>query len=121
MRPADTWVCVADAVRAHFYRCDGPGRGVEPILDYMMVAPSHHNTHEDQARFAGRLALQLDRAAAERLFAHLLLVAPAAMLGALRHVLDPHTRTLVCGEIDKDLTHVTPRELSTHLGDKLPH
>ena len=121
MRPADTWICVADGARAHFYRCDGPGRGVEPILNYMMVSPNHHHGTQDVVRFVGRLAVRLDAAAAEQLFEHLLLVAPAGMLGALRRILDPHTRDLVCGEVDKDLTRATPRELTTHIGDKLPH
>ena len=90
MRPADTWICVADGARAHFYRCDGPGRGVEPILNYMMVSPNHHHGTQDVVRFVGRLAVRLDAAAAEQLFEHLLLVAPAGMLGALRD--DPEAR-----------------------------
>lgn len=121
MRPTDTWICVADGARAQFYRCDGPGRGVDPIVNLVLVSPARHHDHREQARFAGRVASQLDDAATNNLFERLVLVAPSGMLGALRHTLNAHTRRLVCGEVDKDLTRATPRELATHIGDKLPH
>jgi protein required for attachment to host cells len=106
MRPSDTWVCVADARGAHFFRCDGPGRCLEPVLDF---------------NSAGHAASQLDRAAADRLFTRLVLVAPAPALGELGSCLRPETRALVVGEIDRDLTRATPRQLQIHLQEMLPH
>ncbi|MDA8230948.1 MAG: host attachment protein [Magnetospirillum sp.] len=140
MRPADTWVCVADGRRAQFYRCDGPGCGLVPMLDYAFVTNGRGSGgvaragaaaqpllavdvagEDERSRFLGRVAGQLDRAADGRLFAHLVLVAPSHVLGALRGTLRPETRQLVVGEVDKDLTHATPRELVTHVGGTLPH
>ncbi len=129
MRPSDTWICVADTVRAQFYRCDGRGRCIEPLLDFALVA-RQHSPHpllaampafDDRGRFAGRVAGQLDLAADGHLFEHLLLVAPQSMLEPLKRTLKPHTRRLVIGEVDKDLTRATPREVATHICDKLPH
>jgi len=106
MRPSDTWVCVADAHSAHFYRCDGPGRCLEPVLDFAS---------------ADRTASQLDRAAADHLFARLVLVAPAPALGRLEAGLRPETRAMVVGEVDRDLTRATPRQLAAHVCEMLPH
>jgi protein required for attachment to host cells len=149
MRPTDTWVCVADGARAQFYRCDGPGRDLEPLLGYGLASSSRAHGRamtvdrpgrtfdsagfgrhaydegdwqEDQKRrFAGCVADHLDRAADQHLFEHLVLVAPPGILGDLRKMLKGHTRDLVVAEVDKDLTHATPREVTCHLGGVLPH
>jgi protein required for attachment to host cells len=117
MRPANTWVCVVDGGRAQFYRCDGPGHSLE-LMPSCMVAAAACRQWQDEAlgRFACRVALQLERAAEDHLFEHLVLVAPHAMLGTLRRTLKDHSRELLVSEVEKDLTRATPRELSTHLG-----
>ena len=120
MRQADTWICIADAGRARFYRCDGPGRGIEPMVDCALGAHGHH-PHGETPGFAGTVAGRLDRAAEDHLFEHLVLVAPSKMLGALKGRMKPTTRALVTGEIDRELTHATPREVETHIRDSLPH
>jgi protein required for attachment to host cells len=122
MRPSDTWICVADGARAQFYRCDGPGHEIEPLLDCNLAASSHGpSAGTGGTRFAGQVASRLDSAAAGRLFEHLVLVAPAGMLRELRDCLKAQTRNLVVGEVDRDLTHATPREVACHLGGVLPH
>jgi protein required for attachment to host cells len=69
----------------------------------------------------GRIAGQLDRAATERRFDHLVLVGPRAVLAELESTLTAHTRTMVTGELDRDLSRASPRELTAHLCELLPH
>lgn len=112
MRTSDTWVCVADGTRAQFYRWDGPGHDLDMMLGYQLAPPCGGTP---------RVAGQLDRAAAGHLFEHLVLVGPGEVLGALRAAMAPATRGLVVGEVEKDLTHATPREVACHLGAVLRH
>lgn len=107
MRPSNTWVCVADNSRAQVFRCDGPGRDLEPVLD---IGP-----------ITGRLAVQLDRAAANNLFEHLVLVGPAAVLGELRNQFEPRTRSKVVGEMHEMRSRATPREVGCYVCELLPH
>jgi protein required for attachment to host cells len=107
MRPSHTWVCVADGSRAQVFRCDGPGRDLEPVLD---IGP-----------ITKRIAVQLDRAAADNLFEHLVLVGPAAILGELRNHLEPRTRGKVVGEMTAMHNLATPREVGCYVCELLPH
>lgn len=113
MRASDTWVCVADGARARFFRCDGPSQDLEPVIGFGL--PTTAGT------FAGQLAGQLDRAARNHLFEHLVLVGPMEVLVEVEENLAPATRSLVMGECDKFAACVTPRELSARLVDLLPH
>jgi protein required for attachment to host cells len=115
MRPSDTWVCVADGYRARFYRCD-PGQDPEPILEFGLPAASRSGPG-----FVGRLACQLERAANDRLYRHLVLVAPQSVLNELDGSLSADARNAVIGTLDRPLAGATPRELVRHLGDLLPH
>lgn len=109
MRPSDTWVCVADGTRAHFYRGDDRCSELEPVLGYGLAS------HCGGSPFADRVACQLDRAAGESRFEHLVLVGPLDLLRQVEDRLDSRTRGKVVCEVDKLLTHPTPRELVTHL------
>ena len=108
-----TWVCVADGVRARVYRCDGPQNDLEPILGMSIPATGPACT--------GRIAGQLDRAAAERRFDHLVLVGPHAVLAQLEDSLAAQTRAKLAGGVERDFGHACPRQLRAHLGDLLPH
>lgn len=78
--------------------------------------------HDDEKRrFASRVAERLDHAADDHLFERLVLVAPPAMMGELRKHLQDLTRRMVVGEVTKDLTHMTPREMQCHLSEMLVH
>jgi len=113
MRSSETWVCVADGARAQFFHCDAPAYTLEPVLGFGLP---------DSGRcFAGRLASQLDRAARTALFRNLVLVGPAPVLQELEDSLDPGTRSMVVGELSKNLSKATPRELETHLSGLLSH
>ena len=107
MRPSDTWVCVSDGARAQIFRCDGPGRDLEPLLG--------------MGQMADRVGRQLDRAAADNLFEHLVLVGPAAVLGTLRDCLEPRTRDKVVGELYDMHPRATPREIGCYVCELLPH
>jgi protein required for attachment to host cells len=123
MRPTDTWICVADAGRANFFRCDGPGSTVEPLVD-VSVGHGHRRDHsrdkDGHKQFAGAVALRIERAAGGHMFDHLVLVAPMPVLSALTSALTPDTRQLIVDKFDKDLVRATPRELATHIRDALP-
>ncbi len=123
MRPTDTWICVADRERANFYRCDGPGAVVQPLVD-VSVGHGHHHTKQNglaAERFAGAVASRIERAVDGHLFDHLVLVAPLPVLSALDSALKPGTRRMIVDKIDKNLIRATPRELVTHIRDALPH
>ncbi|MGE4279458.1 MAG: host attachment protein [Magnetospirillum sp.] len=113
MRSSHTWVCVADGVRARIFRCDGPQRDLEPVLGMGVPATGPACT--------GRIAGQLDRAATERRFDHLVLVGPRAVLAELETTMAANTRQMVTGELDRDLSRASPRELTAHLCELLPH
>lgn len=144
-----TWICVADGTRAKMYHCDGPGREIEPALNYVPAAATRaHNREmtvdrpgrtfdsagfgrhaydegdwqeEEKHRFALRLADLLERAAAERRFERLVVVAPPAMMGELRQCLAGFEHRMEVVEVVKDLTHATPREIRSHLAEVLLH
>lgn len=113
MRSSHTWVCVADGARARVFRCDGPCRDLEPVLG--LGVPS------TDSACTGRIAGQLDRAAHDRRFDHLVLVGPRAVLSELASTMTADTRRKVSGELDRDLSRASPRELTAHLCEFLPH
>lgn len=113
MRASDTWVCLADGDHAQFFRCDSPSQELEPVLGFGLPCSGKP--------FADRLASQLDRAARDHLFDHLVLVGPMAVLSAVEDNLAPATRSRVVGEVDRNLCRATPRELVAHLAEWLPH
>lgn len=145
----NTWICVADGARARFFHCDGPGRDIEPALNYVLAAPvrahnvsmttdrpgrtfdsagwGRHSYDEgdwqetEKSRFAGRVAALLDKAAGEHRFDRLVMVAPPAMMGELRKHMSGICNHMEVVEVLKDLTHATPREMLCHLTEALPH
>jgi protein required for attachment to host cells len=149
MAKHSTWICVADGARARFLHCDGPGRDIEPALNYVLAAPARaHNMamtvdrpgrtfdsagqgrhaydegdwqEEEKSRFAGKVMAVLDRAAAEHRFDRLVMVAPPVMMGALRKHMAAIGARMEVVEVVKDLTHATPREMMCHLTEVLPH
>lgn len=114
MKPSNTWVCVADGVRAQFFRCE-VGADLEPVIEFGIPRAG-------PKPFAGRLAGQLDRAARHHLFEHLVLVGPRAFLRELESWMEEPTRELILADVlDKDLSRATPREADAHLCEVLRH
>ena len=50
-------------------------------------------------------------------FDNLILVAPPAMLGNLRPLLSAETKEKLLGEVNKDYTQLTPREIKQQLSE----
>lgn len=145
MRLHTTWIIVADGRRARLLDYRGPNQPLEPLPEGEMetegpqtretgtgqpgrtrdrmaspphaMAPRANLDEQEEARFLDRVAERLNLATARNEVERLILVAPPKALGELRHALDPEARKRVIGEIDKDLTHLAPRELPSFLGE----
>ena len=145
MQKKVTWILVADGARARVLMNDGAGKGLQPTVNGEMahVLPSNRDMGTDRPgrtqqrgtsgphalqphvdwhrfekeKFSKEIAGLLDAAAERGNFHRLVLVAPPRTLGDLRAALGTKARSLVHAEIDKDLTHVTIRDLPAHLTD----
>ncbi len=71
---------------------------------------------EESIRFARTLCERLRQAANDRAFDKLYIVAAPAFLGELRECLDHQVKSLVAGEVAKDVVKQTPEQIR----DKLP-
>ena len=71
----------------------------------------------EKTRFAGEMAAVIEKAAADKSFDRLVVVAPPRVLGNLRQAFAAQTKALVAGELDKDLTQFEGAELAAHLGE----
>ena len=143
MKKCKTWILIADGARARIVENDGPGKGLEPALNYEFAAShvptrdigadkpgrgqgggSHHvmdpkvNWHNfKKDLFADAMAEVLAKADSTNVFDALVLVAPAKTLGELRKKLNPNVKGKVTAELDKDLTHLNLHDLGPHLTD----
>ena len=70
---------------------------------------------ELKQHFTTQIADELSRAWATKSFDKLVLIAPSKMLGDLRDQLDKSVLPHIVGSLSKDLTHLSARELATHL------
>lgn len=139
-----TWILVGDGARARILESAGPGTGLT-VLSAEEHPESRQRTRElgddkpgrgfesadasrhgmappvdwqrfEKEKFATALADILNKAAAEKRFDALVVVAPPKTLGDLRGHLNAHAKELVTGEINKDLTNAGEGELASHLG-----
>lgn len=145
IKPVTTWILVADGAKARLLErigvnapltpvpatdfsepeartptrdtgTDRPGRvresansarhAMEPRVDWHRYA---------KEQFARSVAGALEEAALQKKYEALILVAPPQALGDLRSALGRHARSLVAGEIAKDLTNLPDRDLPAHL------
>jgi protein required for attachment to host cells len=143
------WVLAADASRARFFKADSRLGPLEEVTDLVhpesrlreqgLVSdspgqgrgrpvaggPAHTVGHEDDAtrveeeRFAREVANALDEARRQGRFDRLHLLCAPRFLGMLRDSLDEHTRKLVVGERDLDVSAMSAGEIRTHLPDRL--
>jgi protein required for attachment to host cells len=145
---SETWVVVADGMRARILRWEGgdrfgqamdhdlydaavhgfsrdlksdaPGRAFDPGSGARHAIEPRHDPHEqEKVRFGGQVASVLDDAAARQAFDRLILVAPPKALGILRAALSERVRKCVTGEVNKDLVRTPVHELASHLRDSL--
>ncbi len=74
---------------------------------------------EESLRFARTLCERLRQAAAEKTFDKLYILAAPAFLGELRECLDDQVKSLVAGEVAKDVVKQEPEEIREKLPDFL--
>ena len=147
MKPVKTWVLIADGARARILQNEGPGRGLQAV-DGLEFDSDHAATHEIvddrqgrthasvgygrsaieahsdphrelKARFATRLADELDQGLAARSYDRLIIVAAPVTLGDLRKAISDHVRKKVVGEVALDLTKTPNGDVAHHLKDVL--
>lgn len=145
--PETTWILIADGTRARVFEhhrslrsfelvfeddrpelrdsagmrdSDRPGR-IHESVGQVRHAMQPHTTPDERNReeFSRDLIERMRLGANEHRFSQLLLVAPPAMLGALRSHLDEGLRERVIAELDKDLTRIPAHELPEHLAQWL--
>ncbi len=142
-----TWVMVADASRARFFRAenrngplqemadrlhvesrlkgrdletDGPGRSFDRAGQgrHAMGKEVDVKTHEAQ-RFARELCDYLDKSAAANEYDKLYIVAAPAFLGLVRDCLANPVRKRVAGEVSKDMVNQDVQAIRATLPDFL--
>jgi len=100
---------------------DRPGRSFDRAGEgrHAMEPGTDPHRHAEYA-FARDLATHLEKAANDRRFDRLVVVAAPRTLGDLRGLLPESVRRTVTAEVDKDLTKVPTPELGKHLDPHLP-
>lgn len=139
-----TWVLIADAAHARVLETIGRGKPLtrvpafavsqdlppsrelgseRPTRTHDLLGDSRHGVeaHSDPRRelkrmFATLVVEKLEAALVAHAFDRLVLVAPPAMLGDIRHALTKALTGHVVAEIDKDLVKVPDHEVRAHLG-----
>ena len=97
---------------------DRPGRGHDKKGSGRHAKAPRTSAKETATRhFAKSIAAELQAASSS--YHALILVAPPAFLGLLRHALDATTRAKVRLEIDKDLTYFGPLEIQCSVNEVL--
>lgn len=143
MKPIKTWIVLADTQSLRIAVNEGPGKGVyglgvegvippditalsdEPGMTMAPAGPNRGGIAEPDLKgqathvFARDIVAYLDAALAKGRYQRLILIAPAAMLGALRDALTPTLRTVLLGDIPKDLTHLPLDGLPKHIAHLL--
>ena len=144
----DWWVVVADSARARIFEAaelpaplreiedlvepegrmperelqsDRPGRSFESVGGARHAMSRLHSPRANsRLKFAQRIADRLDHALAEGRFRRLGLVAPPAMLGALRAALSPQCRAHCSLELASDIGRFGRIQIERHLAHASP-
>jgi protein required for attachment to host cells len=144
MKPATTWILVADGASARVFDfhpgerritlvhemssevarmksseifSDNEGRRSDKGPNQRStVGPADAQRHA-KGEFGRDVAAWLDKAAAENRYERLILVAAPQMLGDLRGMLSKPATQKVTKEVAKDLTRLEERELTARLDD----
>lgn len=140
---SNTWVVVADASRARFFSllsriepmqemegmthaegrmfardelsdrqggiAGGHGEG-----DHSFEAPTDLKHHEAEV-FAKQIAVKLEHGRVNHDYSKLILIAPPAFLGALRHELNNHIQDMVSSSLDKNLVTEDEAAIRGHI------
>ncbi len=137
------WVVVADSSRARIFetadlpaplrevedlvqpegslpermlQSDRPGRSFESVGGARHAMSAHTGPRAiSRMKFAHRIAERVDRGLAEGSFRRLALVAPPAMLGALRGAMSPQCKTHCELELANDIARMSRLQIERHL------
>lgn len=138
-----TWVVVADSSKARFFslqsrtepmqemegmvHSEGRMRDQDEISDrqgglagghgeggHAFELPTEPKHHEAEV-FAKQIADKLELGRVNHGFNKLMLVAPPAFLGTLRHALNGHVQALVSHSLDKNLVEASEAEIREHI------
>jgi len=147
MKPTRTWILIANGAQAHILLNDGPGHGVTALDEFEFQSANMSNQeinadrpgrsfdstgdsrhamepatdpHRHEAReFATMLVDVLSDQHAKQAYDRLIIVAAPATLGDLRNKLPQALKTIITGEIAKDLTRVPIHDMAPYLTDVL--
>lgn len=148
MQKTKTWILVADGSRARVLLSEGwgsgltpvegksfeihipptrelgaekPGRGYSPSQGRPFAVETRADWHRQaKENFLKSMADVLKEGAKARAFDRLVLVAPPQALGDLRAALAGRVQKMVVAEINKDLTHLSLKDLEKHLVEVVP-
>ena len=147
MKPVKTFILVADGAHARAYLNDGPGHGISELKKYAkdidlkasrdidadrpgrsfdsggqgrhaMESPTDSQRHAKD-EFARKLAEEINAAITAGDFDRIVLIAAPATLGDLRQHLSKQSSDNIHGEISKDLTQASEKDLLAQLGSVL--
>jgi protein required for attachment to host cells len=95
---------------------DRPGRTFESMHNGSRHAmePKTNPQQLEFEEFAKHLSKHLDLACSDGLYKKLYLAANPAFLGLLRQYLNSKTLHIIATQIDKDITQLTPNEITKH-------
>lgn len=94
---------------------DAPGRAFASVGAMRSSVDTTDWHDQEERRFAASLAADLNAAAHEGRYQHLIVVAPPRILAELRQDLSGEARACLRAEIDKDLTRHTIADIETIL------
>ena len=78
------------------------------------IAPRSDPHAQEKERFAAHIAAELNIAAAQSLFARLVLAGPSRTIQAVEDALDPEVRRRIAGRVAKDLVKAPDQDLAAH-------
>ncbi len=138
----DTWLVVANSSLAHIYKLendqtlasvqhlehpesrlhdrdlvtDKPGRAFDSTgANRHSVEPPISPKRQEFIVFAKQISHFIEAARLEGKFKNLYIAASPNILGLIRENLPQASAQSIKGEIDKDLTHIKPAEIASHL------
>jgi len=141
MKPVVTWIVLANARTTKVLEHRGTGNGLTALDNYIWHAPvarvpsdnagvGHSiagpaiSAVEDtdakavnDAQFAKDVIGHLAKAQSAKAFDRLVLVSGPHMLGLLRAQINPALQAVLLGELDKDLSMESIKDVAAHLGE----
>ncbi len=133
-----TWIMVANASQARLFANSGPNKGLQLVKELLhpesrekaadLVSDRVGNyqgsgsyaqptdpKHHEAERFAQEVSRELEEGSVNNAYERLILVASTHFLGMLNSRLSTQVNHKITERINKDYTHLQPKELAGHL------